>query len=170
MNGVSDDRTRVYEIRVDDDTAPRPVQTRHLDAIFHRIRPEYSSPNVVDGNSFWTSQICEGTRNGLTWLGLRRDPENLRSRRGSTCSYDCGGLPALDTGFADGRGGDVRPIDHFLHAVISHADDDPLLQRDQWKNISSNLMQMFFLLRGECQQTERRKPGLRPAALEIRVM
>lgn len=54
---VSDNSTGVDKIGVYNDTSLRSVQRSHLNAILHRVRPEHSASQVVDGNALWAVQI-----------------------------------------------------------------------------------------------------------------
>lgn len=55
---VCDNSTGVDEVRVYNDAALRAIQRSHLNAILHRVCPEYNPSQIVDGDTLWATQIC----------------------------------------------------------------------------------------------------------------
>lgn len=135
IGGVGNDSTGVDEIRVYDDSSLRPIQRGHLNAILHGVGPEHGSPQVVDGDALWTVQICLNSVcflvNSLLHRGNSQMTESESEYAGVTWCNDWNGLSPLYVGLADGGRCDFCPVDHFLYAVIGHADDYLILWRGQ---------------------------------------
>lgn len=176
---VSDNSTRVDKISVYDDTTLRAVQRGHLDAILHRVRPEHSSSQVVDGDTLWAVQICwpvtlsllsENPGSQLAENESEAVERRVKVNSNATWSNDSNGLPPFDAGLADWGRCDFSPVDHFLHAVIGYSNDYLLLRRGQQPTVfevhftqtravrDRNMEQMCFLTLTSRHKSKQTKP------------
>ncbi len=74
-----------------------------------------------------------------------------------TCSDDRADVSSTQTGSADSRPRDVRPVNHLVHTVISHSDHHPVLRdntgRDRQSHSSGDTFKESFVWSGKTSET-----------------